>query len=118
MMNRLQANSSANTHSDTYSFPLSFAQQRLWFLHQLEPKSATYNISTAYRLSGTLDITALKQSLDSLIQRHEVLRTTFSIRVGEAMQIVHPESPTALSITDLRDVDISQREEILERLLQ
>ena len=108
----------ANSHSDTYAFPLSFAQQRLWFLHQLEPKSATYNISTANRLSGNLDITALRQSLDSLIQRHEVLRTTFSIRDGEPMQIVHPASTMSLSTTDLRNGETSQREEVLQRYLQ
>ena len=117
MMNQLATDFSADSHRDTYAFPLSFAQQRLWFLHQLEPNSATYNISTAYRLRGNLDITALQQSFDSLIQRHEILRTTFSIRDGEAMQIVHPESPTALSVTDLCNVETSQREKIIERQL-
>ncbi|HET9916389.1 MAG TPA: condensation domain-containing protein, partial [Candidatus Binatia bacterium] len=110
--------SSVNSDSNAYAFPLSFAQQRLWFLHQLDPKSANYNISAAFRLNGNLDIAALQQSFDSLIQRHEALRTSFSIRDGEPMQIVHPASPTALSITDLRHVQISQREHILERHLQ
>jgi amino acid adenylation domain-containing protein len=110
--------SSNSLQDNTYAFPLSFAQQRLWFLHQVEPGSATYNISTAYRLSGKLDITALRQSLDSLIQRHEVLRTTFSIRDGESMQIVHPALAISILITDLRGGDTSQQGEIVERHLQ
>jgi len=110
--------SSESVRNSAYAFPVSFAQQRLWFLQQLEPKSATYNMTTTFRLHGKLDVTALQQSVDNIIQRHEVLRTTFAMRNSEARQIVHPASLTSLLITDLRDNDISQREEILGRLLQ
>jgi amino acid adenylation domain-containing protein len=63
--------------------PLSYAQQRLWFLEQLEGENATYNMSAAVRLEGHLNIAALKQSLQEIVQRHETLRTTFPMRNGE-----------------------------------
>ena len=118
MTNRLEAESSANVHRDTYAFPLSFAQQRLWFLQRLDPDSSTYNIPTALRLRGELNIKALQQSIDHLIERHEVLRTTFAIREGEAVQIVHPTLPVSISKTDLRDIGASRREETLRGLVR
>ena len=59
-------------------YPLSFAQQRLWFLDQLEPNSAIYNEASALRLSGPLDVEALQKALDAIVFRHEALRTTFT----------------------------------------
>ena len=118
MTNRLEINSSENSNVETYAFPLSFAQQRLWFLQRLYPDSSTYNIPTALRLRGGLDSTALQKSIDHLIERHEVLRTTFSMREGEAVQIVHPTLPVSISKTDLRDIEASRREETLRGLIQ
>ncbi|MFD0442083.1 condensation domain-containing protein [Streptomyces indonesiensis] len=57
--------------------PLSFAQERLWFLHTLQPEEAGYNSALALRLTGALDVTALSRALDALVERHEALRTTF-----------------------------------------
>jgi amino acid adenylation domain-containing protein/non-ribosomal peptide synthase protein (TIGR01720 family) len=59
------------------SAPLSFAQQRLWFLHRIEPSNPAYNVATAVRLAGTLDVEALRASLDEIVRRHEVLRASF-----------------------------------------
>ena len=61
---------------------LSFAQERLWFLHELEPQSTAYTMPAAFRLTGPLNVAALKQSLDEIVMRHESLRTTFSVMEG------------------------------------
>src|SRR5262245_50643595 len=70
------------------SSALSFAQQRLWFLAQLEPESSAYNIPAAYRLSGPLNVPALEQSLSEIVRRHETLRTTFAAVDGQPFQRV------------------------------
>lgn len=70
----------------TGAMPLSFAQQRLWFLDQLEPDSPLYNVACAVRLRGALDVGVLSQSLDDVVRRHEVLRTRFAERDGEPVQ--------------------------------
>ena len=63
----------------TSPFPLSFAQERLWFLEQLEPGNTVYNICRAARLRGALSVKALEASLNEIIRRHEVLRTSFEV---------------------------------------
>ncbi|MGB6244823.1 amino acid adenylation domain-containing protein, partial [Gordonia sp. (in: high G+C Gram-positive bacteria)] len=70
--------------------PLSFAQQRLWFLNRLNPGDATYNVPIALRLTGALDVAALRAAVVDVVARHEVLRTTFPEIDGEAFQLVHP----------------------------
>src|SRR5439155_15533509 len=67
---------------------LSFAQQRLWFLAQLEPNSPLYTIPALIRLDGPLDVPALQRSLNEIVRRHEVLRTTFASVDGEPMQVI------------------------------
>jgi hypothetical protein len=81
--------------------PLSFAQQRLWFLHQLDPDSAAYNLPVYYRLSGQLNITALERSLNEVVRRHEILRTIFTERHDTPVQIVLPSLHIALPVIDL-----------------
>lgn len=83
------------------AFPLSFAQQRLWFLDRLEPGNSFYNLPMAQRLSGALDVEALERSLGEMVRRHEILRTTFAIRDGETVQIVHPPEHFTLRRVDL-----------------
>ena len=85
--------------------PLSFAQQRLWFLHQLEPGSAAYHIPAAIRLAGALDPAALAGALGEVVRRHETLRTTFSAGEDEAVQVVAP--PEAGSFWPLPLIDLS-----------
>ncbi|HEX2091721.1 MAG TPA: amino acid adenylation domain-containing protein, partial [Longimicrobiaceae bacterium] len=86
------------------ALPLSFAQQRLWIIDRLEPGSATYNMPFALRLRGALDADALRRSLDTLVGRHETLRTTFAEHEGAPVQEIHAPVPVALPVMDLRDV--------------
>ncbi len=81
--------------------PLSFAQQRLWFLQQLDPDSAAYHLLVFYRLKGKLDIPAWERSLDEIIRRHEVLRTVFREQNGAPVQIVLPSLHIELPIIEL-----------------
>jgi amino acid adenylation domain-containing protein len=83
--------------------PLSFAQQRLWFLHQMEPESPFYNLTFAVRLKGALDVEALRRALAEIVRRHEVLRTTFRADASGSWQVVHP-APGAfpLQVADVR----------------
>jgi acyl carrier protein len=81
--------------------PLSFAQQRLWFLEQLQPGNTLYNFPAAVRLQGELNVTALEQSINQLIKRHEILRTTFTTVDGQPVQVIHPSFNLKLSIIDV-----------------
>ncbi|HEX2271294.1 MAG TPA: amino acid adenylation domain-containing protein, partial [Pyrinomonadaceae bacterium] len=96
--------------------PLSFAQQRLWFLHQLEPGSAVYNCPAAVRFTGALNLAALAQSFTEVVRRHEVLRTRFAAREGSPVQIIGPSLPAPLPIVDLSGLPHSRAEVELERL--
>src|SRR5215212_5775767 len=86
---------------ETYAFPLSFAQQRLWFIQQMEPESTAYNILSAVRLHGRLDLDALGRTFDEVVRRHEVLRTRFEMVGDEPAQIICPARPLALDFLDL-----------------
>jgi amino acid adenylation domain-containing protein len=90
--------------------PLSFAQERLWFLEQLETHNAAYNIGVALWLQGDLDPTALGRSINALVARHEVLRTRFVQVEGRPAQIVGADRQPALSVVDLTPLDEDQRE--------
>ena len=103
---------------DTNAFPLSFAQQRLWFLDQFEPDSPLYNIATAVRMEGRLDVAALERTLSEIVRRHEVLRTTFAISEGEPVQVIGPAKPLQLPITDLSALEPEAREVEARRLVQ
>ncbi len=92
------------------SAPLSFAQQRLWFLDQFEPESPLYNIATAVRMKGSLDVAALEQTLSEIVRRHEALRTTFTVSEGEPVQVIGAATPVRLPVTDLSDLDEETRE--------
>ena len=96
--------------------PLSFSQQRLWFLDQYEPNSSVYNVPGALRLRGFLNIGAFEQSLNEIIRRHESLRTTFSLVDGEAVQVIAPPVELSLAVVDLRDHPEGGREDEARRL--
>ncbi|MEO0685585.1 MAG: condensation domain-containing protein, partial [Cyanobacteria bacterium J06649_11] len=98
------------------NLPLSFAQQRLWFLCQLEPDSPYYNIPTAVRLTGSLDIKALQQSLNGILSRHETLRTAFVTVDGQAIQQINSVDSLPLSIIDLSNIPESNREIMVKEL--
>jgi hypothetical protein len=83
------------------ALPLSFAQQRLWFLDQLAPGSLFYNIPTIIRLAGSLDVPALERALNEIIRRHEALRTRFAEVGGRPAQLIAPEFALSLSLADL-----------------
>src|SRR5689334_12566624 len=87
------AKPSIEPRGDNGPAPLSFAQQRLWFLDQLEPNTSTYTIPLSTRLVGRLDVEALRSSLSEIVRRHEVLRTTFRIIDGQPMQVPAPSIP-------------------------
>ena len=77
----------AEAGGEVFTFPTSYAQQRLWFLDQLEPATALYSVAEAFRLRGRLDVGVLERSLNEIVQRHEALRTTFESRDGEPFQV-------------------------------
>ncbi len=107
--------------------PLSFAQQRLWFLDQLAPALPVYSIAAAVRLAGTLQVAALARSLLALVERHETLRTTFVVLDGEPLQVVRGARAngeaaafheTPLPLIDLRGLASGERAEVARRLAQ
>ncbi|HEY6804799.1 MAG TPA: condensation domain-containing protein, partial [Pyrinomonadaceae bacterium] len=96
--------------------PLSFGQQRLWFIDQLKPGAVPYNIPTAVKLSGKLDREALQQTLTEVAKRHEVVRTSFHNRDGRAVQVIHPAAPVEMPFTDLSQLPEAEREAEVGRL--
>ncbi|HEY0607136.1 MAG TPA: amino acid adenylation domain-containing protein [Herpetosiphonaceae bacterium] len=110
----------------TRPLPLSFAQQRLWFLDQFEPNSSLYSIPTVLRITGRLDLTAFERSINTIISRHEILRTTFagwsqdgaSIAGGEPVQVIASPMPLEVPVVDLRHLPAEERETTARALAQ
>ena len=96
--------------------PASYQQRRLWFLHQLAPASAAYNISTAFRLEGALDPAAVQSALAAIVLRHEILRTTFVGVDGEPVQRVTAGRPVTLETTDLTARPAAEREQAVRAI--
>ncbi len=103
----------ARTNND---IPLSFAQQRLWFLEQLAPGGSVYLVPKVQRFLETLNVEALELSLRAVVQRHESLRTTFSTRDGQAIQMIHPEEDVTLPLIDLQGLTDDQRTNEAQKL--
>jgi amino acid adenylation domain-containing protein len=91
--------------------PLSFPQQRLWFLQQLEPASPAYNIPGALRLQGDLDRMALARAIAALVDRHEALRTVFHVAQGEPVQRIRPAAGWEIPVLDLSGLPDGVRQE-------
>jgi amino acid adenylation domain-containing protein len=101
---------------ELFVFPLSFAQRRLWFLHQMNPASAAYNMPVAFRMSGPLDAAALGWALSEIVRRHEILRTTFEVLDEEPVQLIAAPHDLTPTLTDLSALPVSEREGEAERL--
>ncbi|GCF07291.1 non-ribosomal peptide synthetase [Dictyobacter arantiisoli] len=98
--------------------PLSFSQQRLWFLDQLAHESATYNLCVAIRLTGKVHRAGLAYSLQEIIRRHEALRTVFQATQGNPVQVILPSMPLDVEAVDLTQLSPEQRASTLESLMQ
>ena len=96
--------------------PLSFAQQRLWFLAQLEPESPAYNLPMAIRLNGPLNLYAMQRTLDAILQRHEVLTTSFDEVDGQPVQVVNRHESLNMPLVDLMSLPSDEREGEMLRL--
>ncbi|NJR70057.1 MAG: hypothetical protein HC771_16475 [Synechococcales cyanobacterium CRU_2_2] len=96
--------------------PLSFAQQRLWFLEQMQQEGAIYNIPLAIRVTGALDIELFRRCLNTIVQRHEALRTNFVMAEGQPYQVISAQRDVTIEQTDLRALsDTAQTEAVRER---
>ncbi|MEC4812231.1 MAG: amino acid adenylation domain-containing protein [Scytonema sp. PMC 1069.18] len=96
--------------------PLSFAQQRLWFINQLTSDTPVYNIPIFINLTGQVNVAVLEQSLNEIIRRHEVLRTNFVVNEGKPVQLIKAAAPVSLSVEDLRKLSESDRTKEVQRL--
>jgi amino acid adenylation domain-containing protein len=99
----------------TDPLPLSFAQQRLWFLDQLEPSTSSYNIFDTLTFTGPLDTTALASALNEIVRRHEVLRTCFETLSGQPVQIVSASLSLSLPVIDLSELESIEQEAEVSR---
>ncbi|HVS80634.1 MAG TPA: amino acid adenylation domain-containing protein [Pyrinomonadaceae bacterium] len=97
--------------------PLSFAQQQFWLLDQAGPNSSVYNVRTALRISGALDIQELQRVLETIVARHEVLRTNVVMKQGSPVQVIVPSMPLALGVSNLASASPADREAEIDRML-
>src|SRR5215217_6912328 len=99
----------------TGDIPVSFAQQRIWFLDQLTPGTAAYNFGQAVRISGALDIPSLQRSFNEIVRRHESLRTRFAATDGVPRQIIAAEAVVEMPVIDLEGLSESEREHAVQQ---
>ncbi|MFC1715834.1 amino acid adenylation domain-containing protein [Candidatus Poribacteria bacterium] len=98
--------------------PLSFSQERVWFIQQLEPTNIAYNTQSVTTFNGPLDVMVLEQSFREIVRRHEIFRTTFPAVDGQPTQIIHPEWEARIPLVDLQGLPESEREAEALRLMQ
>ncbi|WP_226890042.1 condensation domain-containing protein, partial [Nostoc sp. MG11] len=97
---------------------LSFAQERLWFLEQLEANNPFYNVPRAVLLQGNLNQQVLQLALSEIVRRHEVLRTSFRTVNGTPVQVIHPEVAIAINVVDLQKLPDKERQTFLQQQIQ
>jgi len=102
---------------DVFVIPASFAQQRLWFLDQLEPGTPAYNIPAALHLKGQLQTDVLARSLNEVVRRHEALRTRFAVAENDLVQVIPCAATVELPVTDLRHLEAQAREQTTRALI-
>lgn len=103
--------------SDIADIPLSFAQERMWFLHQLDPESPLYNVPMPIWLRAAIDEHALEESINGIVRRHEVLHTRFALRGDQPVQVIEPAPHIPLLVRDLRQAPEEEQSAELERLV-
>ncbi|WP_445243564.1 MULTISPECIES: amino acid adenylation domain-containing protein [unclassified Microcoleus] len=104
------------SEEEVFAFPTSFAQQRLWFIDQLEPGNPFYNLPAAVLLKGRLNVVVLERSFKEIVRRHEALRTTFTTVDGQPVQVVGQQFNFGLQVLDLQKLAKTEREEKVKQL--
>lgn len=97
--------------------PVSFSQERLWFLSQMEPDSTAYVISLGVRMQGKLNVRAFERSINEIVRRHEVLRTIFKESAGRPEQVVLPPTGITFPLVNLQELPVDEREAEVQRLI-
>ncbi len=100
------------------SYPLSFAQQQLWLTDQVQGGSAEYNVPAGFELTGALDLGAMQNALDVIVERHSVLRTVFRLENGEPVQVILPPGPVPVEHVDLEALDAEDQDAAVQRMLR
>ena len=106
----MDAENDALGTTESYGFPATLAQQRFWFLDQLEPGNTAYNIAVRWRLLGHIDPSLIEQAFNEILRRHEVLRTRFIEQDGVPLQIIEPNLTIEVPVFDLRLYSEAERE--------
>ena len=104
------------TDQTAYAFPTSYTQEGVWFLHQMEPESAAYNLQVAIRKEGWVDVELIQRSLNVIVQRHEVLRTSFRMINEQPMQVIASSLFLPLPVVDLRKNTEDERKTVVLQL--
>ncbi|MBW4592861.1 MAG: amino acid adenylation domain-containing protein [Brasilonema angustatum HA4187-MV1] len=97
---------------------VSFAQERVYFIQQLAPENSAYQFQATMRFQGRLDVTVLQQSLDEIVQRHEIFRTTYPAINGKLFQVINPHQPISFTVIDLQSFPEAEREAEIQKLVE
>jgi hypothetical protein len=101
---------------EVYALPSSLGQERFWGLDRLKPGNPTWAVPVRFRLQGALNIEFVKRGFNEIVQRHEALRTTFSVADGQPVQVIRPSLRIDVPVTDLRHLAKAERDAEMDRL--